>query len=216
MSRVHRAGLTASYLATLPADVRKMFTSLGIMGDWGRISSWDEAVGKTHTEIAGMRAEEIILTNWRISCRYSRDPGDAVSKFLEGLRKGRILATRCGGCGRTLLPPRSFCEWCFIDVTTWTELSGLGEVATYSLSYIGTDPRERLTDPNIVAVIWFENTKIAAPASRHTLHAAGLLHMIEGVKPEDVRIGMRVKPVWKPEGERIGSILDISHFTVVK
>ncbi len=55
MSRVYRTGLTASYLATLPADVRKAFTSLGIMGDWGRISSTDEAVGKTHTEITGMK-----------------------------------------------------------------------------------------------------------------------------------------------------------------
>jgi uncharacterized OB-fold protein len=215
LSRVHRAGLTASYIAELPADVRRAFTRLGIIGDWGRLASWDEALGKTYTEISEMKVEEIILTNWRISCSYSRDPGRAVSRFLEGLRNGRILVTRCTRCGRTLLPPRSFCEWCFIDVETWVELTGLGEVATYSLSYIGTDPRERLTHPKIVAVIWFEDTKIIIPASRHTVHAAGLLHIIADTKPEDVKIGMRVKPVWKPRNERVGSILDISHFTAV-
>jgi hypothetical protein len=40
----------------------------------------------------------------------------------------------------------------------------------------------------------------------------GLLHMLGEVDPEEVRIGMEVEAVWKPVGERIGSILDIDHF----
>jgi hypothetical protein len=32
------------------------------------------------------------------------------------------------------------------------------------------------------------------------------------VKPDDVRVGMEVEAVWKPDGEREGSILDIRYF----
>jgi hypothetical protein len=40
----------------------------------------------------------------------------------------------------------------------------------------------------------------------------GLLHVLGDVRPHDVRIGMEVEAVWKPDEERTGSILDISHF----
>ena len=38
---------------------------------------------------------------------------------------------------------------------------------------------------------------------------------LPGVKPEEVEIGMPVEIVLKPEGERIGSILDIKYFKPV-
>ncbi len=40
----------------------------------------------------------------------------------------------------------------------------------------------------------------------------GFLHMLGEVKPDDVKIGMKVEAVWKPVGERTGSILDIAYF----
>ena len=40
----------------------------------------------------------------------------------------------------------------------------------------------------------------------------GFLHMLGEVDPDGVRIGMDVEAVWKPVGERAGSILDIDHF----
>lgn len=213
MRRVWKAALASSYLSTLPGDVAGKLTKLGLASEWGRQASWEEALGRTYTEINGLQADELVLTGWKILCRYSRDAGGYISKFLEGLRGGRILASRCSRCGRTLVPPRSFCEWCFVDVTTWVELSGYGEVATYSLSYIGTDPRERMTVPKAVAVIWFDDTKVIHPSTKSVVHAAGILHMVGGVKPEEVHIGMKVRPVWRPSEERVGSILDILHFT---
>lgn len=212
MRHVWRAVLTPSYISTLSKNVGEKLVELGMAGMWGRQDAWEEALGRTYTEIDGLQVEDLVLTGWRIVCSYSRDAGGVVSKFLQGLRGGRILASRCGGCGRTLLPPRSFCEWCFKDVDTVVELTGDGEVATYSLSYIGTDPRERLPEPKVVAVIWFEDTKVIHPSTRSVVHAAGILHMVGDVKPADVHIGMKVKPVWKPPEQRVGSILDILHF----
>ena len=43
-----------------------------------------------------------------------------------------------------------------------------------------------------------------------TLH--GFMHMLGEVDPKKVKIGMRVKAVWKPADERVGSINDILYF----
>jgi hypothetical protein len=40
----------------------------------------------------------------------------------------------------------------------------------------------------------------------------GFLHKLGDVRPEDVRIGLRVEAVWRPAEERTGSILDIAYF----
>jgi hypothetical protein len=40
----------------------------------------------------------------------------------------------------------------------------------------------------------------------------GFLHTLGEVEPGEVTIGMKVEAVWKPVGERTGSILDIEYF----
>ena len=41
--------------------------------------------------------------------RYRYAAGRYASVFLHGLREGRILASRCHRCARTLVPPRIAC-----------------------------------------------------------------------------------------------------------
>jgi len=40
----------------------------------------------------------------------------------------------------------------------------------------------------------------------------GMLHLLGEVSPEEVAVGMKVKAVWKPQGERQGAITDIRYF----
>jgi len=40
----------------------------------------------------------------------------------------------------------------------------------------------------------------------------GIMHLLGEVEPGDIKIGMKVKAVWKPEEEREGSITDIIYF----
>jgi len=198
----------------LPDRVIKTLLEHGLDREFGRLDSWAAAGEKKYTEVVGWTVDELILTYWRISIKYLHSPGEAVSRFLNGLREGRITGTRCDGCGRTLIPPRLFCEWCFRRVERWVEHPGTGAVSTYSLSYIGTDPGVRLERPEVVAVIWFEGTEVSRPASKNVVHAAGILHRLRGVEPSEVKVGMRVKPVWRKERE--GSILDIDYFEPVE
>ncbi len=171
------------YLQQLPEDIMEYLRRRGLEKEFGRLDGWTSSLYKKYTEINQWHIDTLVLNYWHIACYYKHSAGEALSQFLEGLKGGRILGTRCDGCGRMLIPPRIFCEWCFKDVNKWFEHPGTGIISTYSLSYIGTDPGERLEKPVIVAVIWFDETLKAVKSSKTVLHAAGILHKVHGVDP---------------------------------
>lgn len=132
---------------------------------------------------------------------YSWDAGVAIGRFLEELKDGRIVGRKCNRCKRILVPPRMFCERDFVPTNEWVYVKDTGTVNTYSISYIAADA-SRLKEPLIVAVIDL------AGASE----GIGILHMIGGIKPDQVGVGMKVKAVWKPRRQRTGAITDIRYF----
>ncbi len=134
-----------------------------------------------------------------LGAAYDRDAGVAVGGFLRGLEEGRFLGRACPSCGRVLVPPRLFCERCFRPTTRWVPVGDTGVVQTFSLCHVSWDMR-RLERPEIPAVIALDGSD------------GGLLHRLGEVRPEDVRIGMAVEAVWRPEAERTGSILDVAYF----
>lgn len=129
---------------------------------------------------------------------YAWDAGVGIGGYLDGLKRGKLLGRTCRGCGRTMIPPRTFCELCFRPTDGWVELKDRGRINTFSLCSI-TWNMIPLRRPQIPAVIEIEG---ASPGM-------GILHLVGGVDPEKVRIGMRVRAVWKPEKMREGSITDI-------
>jgi uncharacterized OB-fold protein len=147
---------------------------------------------------AGFRSA-VGAVDHRLGARYSWDAGVAVGRFLDGLRAGKILGRECRRCERVLVPPRMFCERCFRETDGWIEVEHTGTVQTYSICHVSWD-MQPLDPPEIPAVISIDGSD------------GGLLHLLGEVEPEAVRIGMDVEAVWKPVGERVGSILDIAHF----
>lgn len=142
-----------------------------------------------------------IAVDFEVDARYSWDAGVAIGGYFDGLKEGKILGRTCHGCGRTLVPPRMFCEQCFRPTDEWVEVKGTGTVNTFSLAYVTWDMRD-LTDPDIPAVIDLDG---ASPG-------IGIMHKLGGVDPEAVHTGMRVRAVWKPPANREGSILDIAYW----
>ena len=49
--------------------------------------------------------------------RYAWDTGQAISRYLAELKKGRLIARACRKCERVMIPPRMFCERCFVPPT---------------------------------------------------------------------------------------------------
>jgi acetyl-CoA C-acetyltransferase len=134
-----------------------------------------------------------------VDARYEWDTGVAVSRFLDGLREARIVGRECRGCGRVLVPPRMFCERCFRGTDAWVDVEGTGVVETFSICRVAWD-MSPLDEPQLPAVISIDGS------------AGGILHVLGEIAPDDVRVGMAVEAVWRPESERTGSILDIAYF----
>jgi acetyl-CoA C-acetyltransferase len=135
-----------------------------------------------------------------LDLEFEWDAGDAMGAFLDGLQESRIIAAVCNNCGRTLVPPRKFCEQCFRPTDSFVDVSTTGVVETFSICHVRWD-MVPLDPPEIPAVIRLDGTS-----------QGGLLHMLGEVEPEEVTIGMAVEAVWKPPEERTGSILDIAYF----
>jgi uncharacterized OB-fold protein len=147
------------------------------------------------------REKKILYNEWDPNAQYAWDAGVAIGRYLAELKNGRLVGVRCHKCRRTVIPPRTFCEWCFRPIDEWVDLPDTGTVNTFSLCYV-TWNMQYLTEPEIPAVIDIDGTR----------PSVGIMHMLSEVRPDDVEIGMKVKAVWKPAGEREGSILDIQHF----
>ncbi len=141
--------------------------------------------------------------------RYEYTAGEALGKFLQSLKDGKILGTVCDKCGRVFIPPRLYCSYCFREVDRWIEASDEGVVITAALSYIAAD-RSKLEKPVTIGVV-----KLDVVEKKYDDHFfPGLMHYLCGFTEEDVKsmkiFGARVKARWKPNRE--GSIRDIECF----
>ncbi|MEO0019418.1 MAG: Zn-ribbon domain-containing OB-fold protein [candidate division WOR-3 bacterium] len=144
---------------------------------------------------------KVLFTRWNADAKYAWDAGVAIGRYLSGLKEGVIWGVRCGKCGRVMVPPRMVCEWCFRNIDEWVRLKDTGTVNTFSLCYVTWDVK-RIKEPQIPAVIEIDG---ASPGM-------GIMHLLGDVAPEKVRVGMRVKAVWKPLAEREGAITDIRYW----
>jgi uncharacterized OB-fold protein len=128
--------------------------------------------------------------------------GVAGEIFLRELKAGRLVGSQTSK-GVVYLPPRLYCEETFERLTEVTPiLEGDAKLASFTVCRIDMDLKP--LDPPVVIgfVTWPEPVK------------GGLVHYILG-EPETLEIGMQLRPQWKPEAERQGSILDLEGFQPV-
>lgn len=144
---------------------------------------------------------KVTQTRFRPHARYAWSAGEAMSRFLEELQNGRLIARTCAACERVLFPPRMFCELCFRPTDAWTHVLDTGTIETFSVSYLDTNAK-RIVVPILVGVVSLDG---ASPRM-------GMMHYFGEMTKDDIRIGMRVKAVWRPPEERRGSVLDIAYF----
>ncbi len=134
----------------------------------------------------------------RINVPYQWWAGETASRFFIGLRDDqKILGTKCTKCGKTYVPPRKTCPTCFTKNEEWKEVSPVGTLITYTVvrRQLASLPRKA---PVIYGLIRLEGSDTS------------LLHIIDEVKPEDVRTGMKLQA--KFASERKGNIFDIEYF----
>ena len=130
---------------------------------------------------------------------YIYTAGVAGDRFFRELRgSGRLLASRCPKCDRRYLPPRLFCELCFVEMKDWVDVPGEGRLEAVTVVRVDAHGAP-LPQPEVWGLVRFAG-----------IHG-GLIHRI-GIEPERARAGLRVRPVLKPVEARRGAIDDIERF----
>jgi len=130
---------------------------------------------------------EVTMINDPSRAEYRIQPGRALGRFLEGISAGRFLGHRCDVCGKVYVPMRGLCPADGVPTTEEVEVPDTGTITTYAVNNI-PDPRAPGV-PFVSAYILLDGADIAFVA------------LVAGVPADQVRMGMRVKAVWKPREE---------------
>jgi uncharacterized OB-fold protein len=129
---------------------------------------------------------------------YRLPAGRALSRFLAGIAEGRFLGHRCGVCGKVYVPLRGLCPACGVPTTEEVEVSPVGTITTFAVNNL-PDPRAPQV-PFVVAQILLDGADTE------------ILALVGDVPADQVRIGMRVRAVWRPRPEWAPSMASIRWF----
>jgi uncharacterized OB-fold protein len=118
---------------------------------------------------------------------YTYSPGRAQSRYLDALAEHRTVGERCPACGKVYVPPRGACPTCGVATAEQVEVGPRGTVTTYCVVNIKAKNLD-IEVPYVYAHIALDGADLA-------LHGR-----IGGIPYDQVRMGLRVEPVWTEGG----------------
>jgi uncharacterized protein len=139
----------------------------------------------------------MIITPVRLHYQHSASAEE--SRYLRSLRDGKVIGQRCPVCGKVYVPPRGACPVDGVPTTTDVELPDIGTVTTFCIVNVPFQG-QRVPSPYVAASVLLDGADIA------------FQHLVLGCDPAEVRMGMRVRAVWKPPEEWGTTSENIDHF----
>jgi uncharacterized OB-fold protein len=142
------------------------------------------------------------IANVKIPMRLDYDviAGYAASRFLRSLADGKLIGQRCPRCSKVYMPPRGSCPTCGVPTDEEVPLPNTGTVTTFCIVNV---PSESLPIP----------IPYAAASIRIDGADTSLFHLVRDIPVGEVRMGLRVKAVWKPREEWRPTLESIAHFS---
>jgi uncharacterized protein len=139
----------------------------------------------------------MVITPIRLRIDHSASAEE--SRYLRALAEGKLTGQRCPECGKVYVPPRGACPTDGVPTTTEVELPDVGTVTTFCIVNVPFQG-QRIPSPYVAASVLLDGADIA------------FQHLILGCEPAEVRMGMRVRAVWRPREEWGTTAENISHF----
>ncbi|HUC55834.1 MAG TPA: OB-fold domain-containing protein [Streptosporangiaceae bacterium] len=144
------------------------------------------------TETVGM-----LIAPIKLSYHHTVSPGE--SSFLQALAEGRLIGQRCPACEKVYIPPRGACPVDGVPTETEIQLPDTGIVTTFCVVNVPFQGQQ-VPVPYVAASVLLDGADIA------------FQHLILGCEPDEVRMGMRVRAVWKPREQWETSLRNIEYF----
>lgn len=114
---------------------------------------------------------------------FSWSVGNWMEYFFDGMKEGKLRASKCPKCGRVFVPPRMVCEICMVKNEDWVELPLEGTVVSFTRAFtrMGANGQlEDLASPEIIAMVKHEGADTC---------------LVGSLKGSDCSVGMKVKAV---------------------
>lgn len=138
-----------------------------------------------------------VVTPIRLEYRYT--PGQAQTIFLRGTQDRRLLGRRCSRCHKVYLPPRGVCSMCGAAFTDEiVEVAQTGTVATFAVVNVNFASRE-VDLPYAAVEVLFDGADITGQ------------FLLPDVPLDQVRMGMRVRAVWKEGDDLEPTLSNVTH-----
>ncbi|GAA3901369.1 OB-fold nucleic acid binding domain-containing protein [Streptomyces lacrimifluminis] len=118
---------------------------------------------------------------------YSYSPGRAQTAYISALADRRIVGERCPSCRKVYVPPRGACPTCGVATAEQVQVGPGGTVTTFCIVNIKARNLD-IEVPYVYAHIALDGADLA-------LHGR-----IGGIPYDQVRMGLRVEPVWTEGG----------------
>jgi uncharacterized OB-fold protein len=148
---------------------------------------------------AGGEVARVSMTTTPIHLRYEHYASPEESRYLRALEQGRLLGQRCPSCRKVYVPPRGACPTCGVPTSDDVPVAATGTITTFCIVNVPF-PGQRTKPPYVHAAVLLDGADIP------------FQHLILGCPADEVRMGMRVRAVWRPRDEWGPTPQNISHF----
>lgn len=115
--------------------------------------------------------------SYEVTLRYNYALGEIAGRFMQGLKDGKILATRCSKSGLTYLPPRAYCERSFERCDSWVEAASEGVIEASTIVVRGFEGKRK--PPVAIAFVRLDGVDSA------------IANYVEGVNLDDFESAMK-------------------------
>ncbi len=143
--------------------------------------------------------EPVKYVETTIHLPYHYVAGDYRARYLQALKEGKILGSRCSKTGKVFVAPLVASPESLAPCEEFVEVADRGIVTTFCVVNIPVIGRT-IEIPYVAASVALDGADIS------------IFALVQECRPEDVRMGMRVEAVWKPPAERQGDHDDIQYF----
>ena len=126
---------------------------------------------------------------------YTRSVGTAISRYLTGLRAGKIIGVRIGD-GRVMVPPTEYDPETGGALDEYVEVGPAGTVVSWTWVSEPRADKHHLTKPFAFALVRPDGADVP------------MVHVVDVASADEMSVGMRVMPRWAPE--RVGYVTDLN------
>jgi uncharacterized OB-fold protein len=159
---------------------------------------WAERKNGTIRDIECFEPVEPFLPG-PVHLEYDVNPGEHYSAYLRGLEEGKLIGGRDPESGKVYVPPRAADPVTGNPTSEYVEVEGVGVLTTFTIIRIPFEG-QKLKPPYCFGAIVLDGADMP------------IYHLISGVPHDEIRMGMRVKAVWKPKKEWETSLENILYF----